>query len=245
MSRRELVEKAWRRGRQDAAQLWYSRWKPRRSAESRRRWIDRLRPRWQAVLRPFDDRVEYPFTSMPVLRSRHVERCRVVPHRDVLVSEHLPKGAVVAEVGTLRGDFTRVILHGARPRELHLVDLDFSQLDRTGLSAGLTEGWITLHQGDSATILSTLPEGHFDWIYLDADHSYEGVRRDIAAAMPKLKADGLLVFNDYTFWSHSELMEYGVIRAVNELCLSGGWEILYFALCPEMYCDVALRRTTA
>ena len=39
-----------------------------------------------------------------------------------------------------------------------------------------------------------------------------------------------------------ELMEYGVVQAVNELCLAENWELAFFALSPEMYCDVALRR---
>ena len=67
-------------------------------------------------------------------------------------------------------------------------------------------------------------------IYIDADHSYEGVKRDIQAGISKVKHDGFLVFNDYTYWSPAECLPYGVIQAVNELCLEGEWEMIYFAL---------------
>ena len=76
----------------------------------------------------------------------------------------------------------------------------------------------------------------------NANHSYEGVRRDIQAAKAKVKPDGLLAFNDYVFWSHRELMPYGVIQAVNEFCLAENWEFVYFALSPEAVNDVVVRR---
>jgi hypothetical protein len=50
------------------------------------------------------------------------------------------------------------------------------------------------------------------------------------------------VFNDYAVWSYLELQPYGVVAAVNELCLNDGWKIVYLALPNHMYCDVALRR---
>ena len=58
----------------------------------------------------------------------------------------------------------------------------------------------------------------------------------------KIKADGLLVFNDYTVWSYVEMQPYGVVAAVNELCVEEGWEIVYLALPAHMYCDVAVQR---
>ena len=76
----------------------------------------------------------------------------------------------------------------------------------------------------------------------DAQHTYEGVKRDIGVAHSKIKTDGLLVFNDYTVWSYVEMQPYGIVAAVNELCTEEGWEIVYLALPPHMYCDVAVRR---
>ena len=101
---------------------------------------------------------------------------------------------------------------------------------------------VRLHLGDSSTELAKLPDRYFDWIYIDGDHSLEGVRRDAAVAAAKIKPDGVLVFNDYTVWSVLEFTDYGIVPVVNELLASGEWEMVYIALHPLMYCDVAIRR---
>lgn len=168
--------------------------------------------------------------------------CRVLPDREVLAREVLKKGAIAAEVGTLRGRFARKLLDAAEPRELHVIDIDLSRLEREPLAPELEAGRVIPHEGDSASILSSFPDAHFDWIYIDADHSYAGVKRDIAVAKQKVKPEGMLVFNDYTVWSPLELEEYGVVHAVNELCRDDGWELRYFALQRFMYCDVAVSR---
>ncbi len=58
------------------------------------------------------------------------------------------------------------------------------------------------------------PEGGvFDAIYLDTSHDYETVVRQIGQARKLLKPDGILCGDDFL-----ERPEWGVIRAVNELC---------------------------
>ena len=183
------------------------------------------------------------FTPAPKLQSRHIESCRVLADRDTMIREHLPKQGVVAEVGVAAGDNARTIMEGAKPRELHLIDLDFSTLDQRGLvEPSSADGMVHLHQNDSAAALASFPDDYFDWIYIDGDHAYPAVKRDIEQAKRVVKPDGLLIFNDYIFFSHDTFDVYGVVHAVNELCLAEDWILRYFALSPNMYCDVALAR---
>lgn len=37
-------------------------------------------------------------------------------------------------------------------------------------------------------------------------------------------------------------MPYGIMQAVNEICLEREWEATHFALDGYMYCDIAIRR---
>ena len=56
---------------------------------------------------------------------------------------------------------------------------------------------------------NSIPNAHLDLVFIDADHSYEWVKRDIAAYKPKLKSGGWLTGHDIDF--------PGVNRAVNEV----------------------------
>lgn len=161
---------------------------------------------------------------------------RLCGSRYALLDE-LPKGAVVAELGTWRGDFAREIASRTCPRELHLIDADFSRFD----PAGLTGPGVHLHDGLTATVIGAFPDQHFDWIYVDADHSYEGVAADIRAAAPKVKKGGHLVFNDFAHIDPA-LGRYGVHRAVCEFVVAARWQVAFFALERSALYDIALRR---
>lgn len=50
------------------------------------------------------------------------------------------------------------------------------------------------------------------------------------------------MFNDYIKFSHYDDCYYGVIPVVNSLLDRNRFEVAGFALQPDMYCDVALRR---
>jgi len=40
-------------------------------------------------------------------------------------------------------------------------------------------------------------DGSIDFVFVDADHSYEGVKRDIEAYLPKIKNGGMMIFHDW------------------------------------------------
>jgi len=51
--------------------------------------------------------------------------------------------------------------------------------------------------------------------------------------------------NDYIMYDHFTKEEYGVVPATNEFMMEHNFEMLYFALHPEMFCDVLIRRIQA
>ncbi|HTI89934.1 MAG TPA: class I SAM-dependent methyltransferase [Puia sp.] len=178
----------------------------------------------------------------PELTADHLKNCQVVANRETILHK-MKKGGITAEVGVQEGNFSKLILEICHPRELHLIDTLLSNYSiESKFKSEIDRGQVLLHENDSATAINKLPDNHFDFIYIDADHSYKGVQRDIQAAKTKIKEGGFLIFNDYTYWSPGECINYGVIRAVNELCIMDNWEMIYFALAGYMYCDVAIRK---
>lgn len=162
--------------------------------------------------------------------------CRFVASRNHLVGL-LPHGGHIVEVGTDRGHFARHILAACNPAKLHLVDLDFSFLE----PAVAADPRVVLHSGASHEVLARLPDDHFDWIYIDADHTYAGASRDAAVAAAKVKPGGYLVFNDF---AHMDpfLGAYGVHRAVVDFAVARRWPFAWFAYDPNALYDVALQR---
>lgn len=74
-------------------------------------------------------------------------------------------------------------------------------------------GNISLHllEGKSwdPIVLESIPN-NVDIIFLDSDHSYEGIKRELSCYLPKLSRNGLAIVHDSIFWP-------GVRRAMLEL----------------------------
>ena len=67
----------------------------------------------------------------------------------------------------------------------------------------------TIIQGESVEVAKTFKDKFFDFVYIDANHTYKNVKEDILAWLPKVKDGGILGGHDYN-WG-------GVRRAVDEL----------------------------
>lgn len=176
------------------------------------------------------------------LAAEHIANCRLVENRAALL-ELMPKGSVCAEIGIWRCEFSALILSTVRPARLHLIDIDPAAIAiaRAKFPREIADGTVVLHQGDSAPIVRSLPARSFDWIYVDGDHSRAGARRDLEAARERLKPGGLLVVNDYIYFSPSDFAKYGVVEAVHDFLVEHGFEMVYLALQGRTYHDVVLR----
>jgi hypothetical protein len=155
----------------------------------------------------------------------------------------MPKGAICAEIGVWRGDFSAQILEQTRPSQLHLVDQwqvahddehkenwygsdRISKVDLDDIlhsvedrfSDEIEAGRMLIHRAPSTDTAGKFPDGHFDWIYVDADHTYEGVQADLKAWVPKVIPGGLIAGDDYD--------SAGVGRAVRELVETGVGEFV-------------------
>lgn len=132
------------------------------------------------------------------------------------ICRNLPKDAIVVEIGVFAGRGTAVMapICMASGCEYHAVD-NFQGSDpsdpatKAQRSGGIHDTFegnmrslglhdhISIHVSDSADAASMFPDGSVDFCFIDADHTPAGVRRDIAAWWPKVRAGGLLGGHDY------------------------------------------------
>ena len=205
-------------------------------------WFSTVQREWREKLQPTSSKMaSHLFEVVERTPEAAVRNARLYGSR-IAALERFPVGGIVAEVGTQAGFFARRLLDEIDPERLDLFDLEFNTL-RSNNPEVATDTRVRLHLGDSSTLLADQADASFDLIYIDGDHALDGVRRDASCSVRKIKPDGMLVFNDYTIWSPLEMDDYGVVPVVNAMLASGEWEVVYLALHPLMYCDIAIRRT--
>lgn len=205
--------------------------------------VEKRRRAFAVAIREFTAQGKIYHNRAPELPADKLSGCEVLPNR-LAILDRLPKGGVIAEVGVDTGNFSFEILDRCDPAKLHLFDLDMTRLTNLAVLNSIAQSGssIKTHAGDSGVNIPKMPDGYFDVVYIDGDHGYEGVKRDIKVVLPKLKANGVLIFNDYTVWSAATMQHCGVARAVHEFVRDNPWKLRYIALQSMMYNDVMLVR---
>lgn len=175
----------------------------------------------------------------------------------------IPSGGVAAEIGVAEGEFSREIVARNKPARLHLVDpwIHWEKEDyqpdpqnvaqrehdqrhddiRREYAAQIAEGSVVVHRALSVPTAAEFPDGHFDWLFIDAMHTYEAVRDDLRAWAPKVKDDGILMGHDYANHPYAREMGFGVVEAVDEFLKEGGWTFLFLTI--ENFPTYVLART--
>jgi hypothetical protein len=178
-----------------------------------------------------------PPPPAPPIPQAQLEGCVLLADRSEML-RRFPKGGRVCELGTYRGDFARLILQTVQPDALHLVDVSFALCGRDVLDHPA----VHRHETTTTAYLGSAAAADFDWIYVDADHGYEAVVADIAAAKGRVKPGGLLVFNDFARIVRPGFGVFGVHQAVCEFAAAEGWAVAYLSMNGEALYDIALRR---
>lgn len=134
--------------------------------------------------------------------------------RDFLIHS-IPKGGQCCEVGVWDGALSERILKKARPKALYLID---PWLAITGRSEAkysqarederyqavlkkfekpIALGTVIVKRTTSDAAVEDFEPNVFDFVYIDGDHSYTQVKKDLENYYPKVKVDGILSGDDY------------------------------------------------
>ncbi len=170
---------------------------------------------------------------------------KVYRDRQALLDEFFPKGGICAEIGVCEGVCSKMIASSVMPQRLHLIDVwagikavgSISTTDAISLKRitkvsseflpGIKTGRVVLHQGLSPLVLSLFPDSYFNWLYIDGDHSYEGVLEDLLAA--ERKVTEFIAGHDIAMPGYERKLKHnfpGVKRAVDEFCQTRGGKMV-------------------
>jgi len=153
------------------------------------------------------------------------------------LGKEMVDGERILEIGSGRGGSISCFAAGVGGKNITFTAIDsFCKYDekRGGIIyRGVKEGDIELFRENmekrgirvkliqkfSDEAISEIEDQSYDLIFIDGNHSYEYVKRDILNYLPKVKEGGILIGHDYNFRFD------GVIKAVREV-LKDGYTIL-------------------
>lgn len=151
----------------------------------------------------------------------------------------------ILEIGIFRGEFFDYIVNNCNIGSLDGVDL-FEGICTSGdvngnnvVSCDLEKSYtdlsnkykdhnIKLFKADSNRFFADVTDDYYDIIYIDGDHSYDGVKKDLRNAFNKVKNGGYIMGHDYDINVEKglHLYNFGVMRAVDEFCREYGQKII-------------------
>lgn len=137
----------------------------------------------------------------------------------------VPPGGNAAELGVATGRLTHDLVHWELFETVYMVD-KWQQVSEQHGDGSFQQSWhdanhlmalavweahpdrVKILRGDTVQMAEHVPDGSLSFCFVDADHSYDGVTRDIEAWRPKMVAGGVMAFDDYLS------IDYGVQAAV-------------------------------
>lgn len=147
---------------------------------------------------------------------------------------------VIGEIGIFEGNFAAFLMRCYQPAEMHLFDLfrtvrtmgsgdgdgnNFRKLTgdqvyQKAISQFGSDPRVTLHEGDSKVTVRSMPNDHFDMIYIDGDHGYRGCLIDLLNCYEKVKHGGWIAGHDVAINPRKcrSNLKFGVRRAVQDFC---------------------------
>ena len=146
--------------------------------------------------------------------------------------KRLPSNGIVAEIGVYEGAHATKIIEYSKPEKLYLIDpwCDhntpyINSLENYSKDGKYEERYakvqdmfkdsenVELIKKFSMNAVTMFPDEFFDWIYVDADHTYPKIKEDLNAWYPKIKEKGYICGHDY---SERKINIFGVKKAVDE-----------------------------
>jgi lipopolysaccharide biosynthesis glycosyltransferase len=164
--------------------------------------------------------------------------------------EKLTSPPKILEIGVFKGDFLEYLVQNCKFSSIDAIDL-FEGTTCSGDADGnnvvyhnvgksyleLLEKYkgmpnIKIHKSNSIRFLQNQEDNTYDIMYIDGDHSYNGVKQDLTNAFSKIKNGGYIIGHDYemNMKKAKNVYNFGVKQAVDEFCTMYNQTIISKAL---------------
>jgi Methyltransferase domain len=198
----------------------------------------------------------------PKIPQVHLDNCRLLSTREDILSL-LPKDIVFCEIGVALGEYTERVLSICSVKKFYALDLfvlhsapnmwggrvgrelngrDHTVYYREKFRTFIDNDVLEIVPGDSVAGLEKVPENFVDVFYVDSDHGYPHVKKELGVIKKIMKQSSIIIMNDYIMEDWVTRTPYGVVQAANEFIIENDMEMLFFALSTGMYCDIAIRK---
>lgn len=176
-------------------------------------------------------------------RNTRAEVLLNIRQRAPLLKEYIPPDGIGAELGVLKGNFSKVLLDATQAKELHLID-PWYFLDSHWTWAGdntstidalckvlqenksyIEQKRISVHVQDDLKALVNFPDGYFDWVYIDSSHNYEHTKSELELLRFKVKKSGIICGDDWC--PDPNHRHHGVYKAVKEFIKTYEYRLIY------------------
>ena len=142
-----------------------------------------------------------------------------------------------AEIGVASGYYSQILMENIPELELLCVDSWQRRKSRNKCYPEAVQALspypkARLIKGFSMDVAKTVPDESLDFVYIDADHTYESVKEDINAWAKKVRKGGIVSGHDYYEFKLTKSCE--VIRAVDEYVQEHGLELQLTEWCNEV-----------
>lgn len=162
------------------------------------------------------------------------------------LNKYFPNGTF-CELGVFAGDNLKKMLLECNPKMLYGIDV-FEDVGKVTVTDNVQQSTydnyyadlldfeehhsnLKLVKGYTYNAVSQFQDNSFDFLYIDADHSYEGVSTDLNDWFCKVKENGIIAGHDYFNWTSA--YKFGVVEAVNEFISKHN--VQYFHITPESF----------
>jgi SAM-dependent methyltransferase len=194
--------------------------------------------------------------AVPMIPQKQIQNTKLIEQRNKIIdcinSEYIGvftnEKINFLEVGTGSGDFADEIISSIDIGVATLLDIfngywdvherheDYEQ-ESFVRSRFANNDRVRVIKGDSSKALEELfnnDDTRYDFIYLDADHSFDGVKNDLSWATKLIKDDGIIGIDDFCFYPgylEPSNDKYEAQEAVTQFLQDNPeWKVKYFSI---------------